>query len=365
MGDLAALRYYVTGGEVWTNAKNNVATHADYIKSLGIFMRLRKTNAADLTAPGADADVYLRMMVAASLDVSGRARLWTGDPGFVSDPLVRYYTIKTFRSDERYRFKKDLFDALPVESMRLVFENQITDAELPWLANYSLAKFSATDDKTEDSRLNAYSYIWYDGGYASNGGYSNVRFYNDAEFNGPVEEMKSSNGAPGKPLKVWQGGWKEKYQLSYTDAHFPNAEANDLYHIGCGDVSSVPGATQDKTKYHRLWMVFEKGGVCGALAKTFANLNGMVGVPSFVVGQPGHAATLTYELRADANGTMVPTYRIQNDVSGWGKSKSPSAAHWLNGWGRGITGEFAGMYTLYATEALSDWVGTSAVTRRA
>lgn len=357
MGDLAALRYYVTGGEVWTNAKNNVATHADYIKSLGIFMRLRKTNAADLTAPGADADVYLRMMVAASLDVSGRARLWTGDPGFVSDPLVRYYTIKTFRSDERYRFKKDLFDALPVESMRLVFENQITDAELPWLANYSLAKFSATDDKTEDSRLNAYSYIWYDGGYASNGGYSNVRFYNDAEFNGPVEEMKSSNGAPGKPLKVWQGGWKEKYQLSYTDAHFPNAEANDLYHIGCGDVSSVPGATQDKTKYHRLWMVFEKGGVCGALAKTFANLNGMVGVPSFVVGQPGHAATLTYELRADANGTMVPTYRIQNDVSGWGKSKSPSAAHWLNGWGRGITGEFAGMYTLYATEALSDWVG--------
>ena len=130
-------RYYVTGGEVWTNAKNNVATHADYIKSLGIFMRLRKTNAADLTAPGADADVYLRMMVAASLDVSGRARLWTGDPGFVSDPLVRYYTIKTFRSDERYRFKKDLFDALPVESMRLVFENQITDAELPWLATVS------------------------------------------------------------------------------------------------------------------------------------------------------------------------------------------------------------------------------------
>ena len=74
-------------------------------------------------------------------------------------------------------------------------------------------------------------------------------------------------------------------------------------------------------------------------------------------GPAGHAATLTYELRADANGTMVPTYRIQNDVSGWGKSKSPSAAHWLNGWGRGITGEFAGMYTLYATEALSDWVG--------
>ena len=357
MGDLAALRYYVTGGEVWTNAKNNVATHADYIKSLGIFMRLRKTNAADLTAPGADADVYLRMMVAASLDVSGRARLWTGDPGFVSTRSCATTPSRHSAPMSAIALRRTCSTRCRSRACAWSSKTRSPMRSSPGLANYSLAKFSATDDKTEDSRLNAYSYIWYDGGYASNGGYSNVRFYNDAEFNGPVEEMKSSNGAPGKPLKVWQGGWKEKYQLSYTDAHFPNAEANDLYHIGCGDVSSVPGATQDKTKYHRLWMVFEKGGVCGALAKTFANLNGMVGVPSFVVGQPGHAATLTYELRADANGTMVPTYRIQNDVSGWGKSKSPSAAHWLNGWGRGITGEFAGMYTLYATEALSDWVG--------
>ena len=76
-------------------------------------------------------------------------------------------------------------------------------------------------------------------------------------------------------------------------------------------------------------MAFEKGGVCGALAKTFANLNGMVGVPSFVVGQPGHAATLTYELRRDASGKMVPTYRVQNDVSGFGRSRNADVAHWM------------------------------------
>ncbi|MBS7157460.1 MAG: discoidin domain-containing protein [Collinsella sp.] len=354
MGDLAALRYYITGGEAWTNNRSGKATEADYITSLGVLARLRAAHLADL-ADGADADVHLRMMVACSLDVSGRARLWTGDPGFVSDHLVRYETIKTFRTHhETYRFQKDLFDALPVESMRWVFENQITDAELPWLANYSLSRYPQLEQ--EDSRLNAYSYIWYTGDYTSNNGYSYAGFYDDAQFNGPVTELKPTAGS-GKPATTWQGGWKEKYRLAYDDPNFPNADAGDPFHIGCGDISQAPGATTDKTKYHRLWMVFEKGGVCGALAKTFSNLNGMVGVPSVVVGQPGHAATLTYELREDANGTMVPTYRIQNDVSGWGKTKSPSAAHWLCGWGRGMAHDSAGAYALYAQEALSDWGG--------
>lgn len=97
--------------------------------------------------------------------------------------------------------------------------------------------------------------------------------------------------------------------------------------------------------------------MCGALAKTFANLNGMVGVPSFVVGQPGHAATLTYELRANSSGKMVPTYRIQNDVSGWGRSKAPSAAHWQCGWGASSTSSDSGNYILYSQDALSDWDG--------
>lgn len=352
MGDIDALRHYILGGTVHANTRDGSASPEHYIKSLDILRDLRTQNKADLES--ADADVYLRMMVAASLDVSGRARLWTGDPGFVSNPLVRYRMIKTFRSDERYRFKKDLFDALPVESMRHVFENQIPDAELAWLANYSLHKFPAADSKTEDSRLNAYSYIWYTGGFTSDGGYGNALFYDDAKFTGPVTELKSSTGKPEGERKTWQGGWQEKYRLAYDDPNFPSMRPEDPYYIGCGQTSSVPGATQNKNAYHRLWMVFERGGVCGALAKTFANLNGMVGVPSFVVGQPGHAATLTYELRQDASGKMVPTYRIQNDVSGWAKSKSPDAAHWLCGWGRASNAGFRGTYTLCAQEALAD-----------
>lgn len=350
MGDLSALRHYILGGKVHTNRRNAAALPADYIQSLGILRDLRKAYGGDLT--GVDADVFLRMMIAASLDVSGRARLWTGDPGFVSDPLVRYNMIKVFRADSRYRFQKELFDGLPVETMRYVFENQIPDEELAWLANYSLHRYP--NAKHEDSRLNAYSYVWYKGDFTNNGGYSYADFYDDAKFTGPVTEIKSSTGTDGGALTTWQGGWQEKYRLAYDDPNFPNQKPTDPYHIGCGETSKVPGATQEKTRYHRLWMAFEKGGVCGALAKTFANLNGMVGVPSFVVGQPGHAATLTYELRRDASGKMVPTYRVQNDVSGFGRSRNADVAHWMGDWGRTSTYDFRGGYALYAQEALAD-----------
>lgn len=350
MGDLSALRHYILGGKVHTNRRNAAALPADYIQSLGILRDLRKAYGEDLT--GADADVFLRMMISASLDVSGRARLWTGDPGFVSDPLVRYNMIKVFRADSRYRFQKELFDGLPVETMRYVFENQIPDEELAWLANYSLYRYPNAEH--EDSRLNAYSYVWYKGDFTNNGGYSYADFYDDAKFTGPVTEIKSSTGTDGGALTTWQGGWQEKYRLAYDDPNFPNQKPTDPYHIGCGETSKVPGATQEKTRYHRLWMAFEKGGVCGALAKTFANLNGMVGVPSFVVGQPGHAATLTYELRRDASGKMVPTYRVQNDVSGFGRSRNADVAHWMGDWGRTSTYDFRGGYALYAQEALAD-----------
>lgn len=350
MGDLSALRHYILGGKVHTNRRNAAALPADYIQSLGILRDLRKAYGEDLT--GADADVFLRMMISASLDVSGRARLWTGDPGFVSDPLVRYNMIKVFRADSRYRFQKELFDGLPVETMRYVFENQIPDEELAWLANYSLYRYPNAEH--EDSRLNAYSYVWYKGDFTNNGGYSYADFYDDAKFTGPVTEIKSSTGKDGGALTTWQGGWQEKYRLAYDDPNFPNQKPTDPYHIGCGETSKVPGATQEKTRYHRLWMAFEKGGVCGALAKTFANLNGMVGVPSFVVGQPGHAATLTYELRRDASGKMVPTYRVQNDVSGFGRSRNADVAHWMGDWGRTSTYDFRGGYALYAQEALAD-----------
>lgn len=355
LSDLPALRYYVTGGE--PNVRDGRASADQHVGALDILRRLRAAHPEDLA--GAEADVHLRMMVSASLAQSGRSRLWSGDPGFVSDPLVRYETIKIFRdNDERYRFQKDLFDELTVENMRWVFESQITDSELPWLANYTLA--IKPDQAHEKDRLNAYTYIWYggvNGNWTSDGTYSYKGFYDASQFDGPVTEIKPSgeNGA----YRQWQGGWKEKYKLDYEDENFPNRSQDDPFYIGCGQISSAPGATTDPAQYHRLWMVFEKGGVCGALAKTFSNLNCMVGVPSAVMGQPGHAATMTYELRADAAGEQKGAYRIQNDVSGWSNSDVPSAAHYLNNWNqqRKSQEEYirSGTYTVYAQDALNDF----------
>lgn len=355
LSDLPALRYYVLGGD--PNVRDGKASAGQHVSALDILRRLRAAHPEDLE--GAEADVHLRMMVSASLAQSGRSRLWTGDPGFVSDPLVRYETIKIFRDNaERYRFQKDLFDRLPVENMRWVFENQITDAELPWLANYTLAM--RPDPEHEKDRLNAYSYIWYGGvnnSWASEGTYAYKGFYDQALFNGPVTEIKPSgeNGT----RREWPGGWKEKYKLDYVDENFPSQAEGDPFYIGCGQISSAPGATTDVRQYHRLWMVFEKGGVCGALAKTFSNLNCMVGAPSAVVGQPGHAATMTYELRKNAAGELEGGYRIQNDVSGWSNSDVPAAAHYLNNWKqqRENKGEYirGGTYTVYAQDALNDF----------
>lgn len=356
LSDLDALRYYVTGGEPCV--KSGKASADQHIGALDILRRLREAHPADLE--GDEADVHLRMMVSAALAQSNRSRLWTGDPGFVSDPLVRYETIKVFRNNaEHYRFQKDLFDQLTVENMRWVFENQITDAELAWLANYTLDKVS--DPEKEKDRLNAYSYIWYGGvnnSWATEGTYSYKGFYDSAQFNGPVTEIKPSG--EGGSYREWQGGWKEKYRLDYTDENFPNESEDDTFYIGCGQTSDAEGATQDPTKYHRLWMVFEKGGVCGALAKTFSNLNCMVGVPSSVMGQPGHAAAMTYELRANEAGELQGAYRLQNDVSGWSNSDVPSAAHYLNNWvqqRKVANGEYirGGTYTVYAQAALNDF----------
>ena len=61
MGDLSALRHYILGGKVHTNRQNAAALPADYIQSLGILRDLRKAYGGDLT--GADADVFLRMMI--------------------------------------------------------------------------------------------------------------------------------------------------------------------------------------------------------------------------------------------------------------------------------------------------------------
>ncbi len=115
-----------------------------------------------------------------------------------------------------------------------------------------------------------------------------------------------------------KGGWRELHKFTYDDANFPNAKEGDPYRLTYEilDHDQIQKLANQGKHPARLWMVFQRGGVCGAIAKTFENLNGMAGIPSTVHGMPGHAATLKYTLKENkATGKTEPFWVIQNNVT--------------------------------------------------
>lgn len=145
----------------------------------------------------------------------------------------------------------------------------------------------------------------------------NDTFYNkhDIEVEAKVLDRPATQQNEEAPVK---GGWRELYKFTYDDANFPNAKEGDPHRL----TYEIPDhdqikklANQDKHPV-RLWMVFQRGGVCGAIAKTFENLNGMAGISSMLHGMPGHAATLKYTLKeSKATGKTEPFWVIQNNVT--------------------------------------------------
>lgn len=108
--------------------------------------------------------VFRKMMVAAAWGMDGGTHLWAGNADRPADPTGRYEVIKIFRVNvDHYKFYKEVFDKLPVELMRWVFENRISNEELPWLANYTL-NFKKADGSVpnESERLGAYTYTYTD-----------------------------------------------------------------------------------------------------------------------------------------------------------------------------------------------------------
>lgn len=136
LNDYEALQLYVTGGI--PGGRSWWQDGASHVRSIEQFMALAKAHPDDITrgkTSEADRVVYKKMMVSAALGMNDRTRLWTGTTK-PADPVVRYEIIKKFRErSDQYRFRKDIFDQLPVENMRWIFENRIANEEMPWLAN--------------------------------------------------------------------------------------------------------------------------------------------------------------------------------------------------------------------------------------
>lgn len=199
-----------------------------------------------------------------------------------ADPTGRYEVIKIFRVNvDHYKFYKEVFDKLPVELMRWVFENRISNEELLWLANYTL-NFKKADGSAlnESERLGAYTYTYTDSKGGVHFRWVNDTFYNkhDIEVEAKVLDRPATQQNEEASVK---GGWRELYKFTYDDANFPNAKEGDPYRLTYEilDHDQIQKLANQGKHLARLWMVFQRGGVCGAIAKTFENLNGMAGHP--------------------------------------------------------------------------------------
>ena len=293
MNDVDNLRLYIIGGE----------PDGRYIESLKVLSQLYNTYKDDLKNEGITANgtvlknLYRRMMISLSLTHSTDVGLWAGgmtnnpnDPNN-SNAIVRYRIYKKMHQEGM--LDNEIFESLNVEEMRFVMNNIIDDEEIEWLNAYT----------TENDSRNPYSYIEYTFGYE----------YSKSEYYDPVNFER----------------WNKKYNLS---------KYNITYQTG----------------YPKLWIVFEEGGVCGALSKTGSNIWGSYGVPSSVVGQPGHAAYIYYSLDNNGNGI----WNLYNDISGWQQSSRTEKLkiRMPNGWGNGsYASQYPVPYVLLAQGALNDF----------
>lgn len=290
--DQQALKYYITGGK----------PTGSYMNSLNVLLRLYTAHKEDLNNTTETAyhtvlgDLYKRMMITLSLTHSTNVCLWVGGAQ-CSDPVRRYEIYKEMHAGQN-EFNggeilyNQLFESLSIEEMRWVMNNNIDDEEIPWLNYFMRVRGGG------EPRRGPYQYIRYTFGY----NYSLPKYYSADEYE----------------------NWNNKYYLS---------KYNITYQTG-------------KPK---LWIVFEEGSVCGGISKTGSNLDGAVGIPSAVLGQPGHAAFIEYSQNTEGKGR----WSLNNNISGWAYSEKSERL--LCGWGSNTWDSYYQVsYIPYAQQALND-----------
>lgn len=263
MSDATNLRLYLVGG---------TPIGGKYLSALDVLKRLYTAYKSDLnnttvTENGVVlGELYRRMMFSLSLTHSVNVGFWANPSGEnISNPVTRYQIYKDMH--QKKLLDNKVFEKLKVEEMRWVMDNNISDDQIEWLNYYVRQRNNSRDP---------YTYINYTFDY----NYSKNIYFTQENYN----------------------KWNAKYHLSdYGVAYKPGLQ--------------------------KLWIVFEEGAVCGGISKTGSNINGAYGVPSAVIGQPGHAAYLQYSKNANGDGF----WNIYNDVSGWVESEK--GERMLLGWG--------------------------------
>lgn len=268
--DFDALDMYVNGG---------APEGGSYPSSIKVLLDLYTNYSEDM-----DTELYKRMLITLSLTHAQNVTYWL-DSKQVSDPVKRYNAYK--RLYENGFLLNEVFENLTVEEMRWVMNNISNDEEIEWL-NYYVRKTQYNTIRPDGLNIgsfkaNPYDYIRYTFGYQ----YYLDKYYSDAN----------------------KASWQSKYHLVNTEA----VDDDDDFDIDITYESGNP----------RLWIVFEEGAVCGGISKTGSNIMTAFGVPSVVIGQPGHAAYLRYRLNdaSVTDGSSPTVWDIYNDISGWTKSE--------------------------------------------
>lgn len=335
--DKEALYYYINGGP-----KPSQGTYENSLIAFGKLYNAYKGKLDNNSEN--DLNIRLAVSVASAYANPKTVRFWTGNDNPNSgveavqkeDPVRRYATYKKLSEQGNYMDKISTlakepsrnmgnaiwsgkqFRELSVPMMRWVVDLRMHEDEFEWLAQY-ITQWASEEENKNKNFLDSYMYVHNKQG---NWQYTDEKYYS--------QEKRAE--------------WNKKYKFD----DFKSFDDNAKY------------GTKDLI---RSWIVWEEGGVCGAYAKTYANLAEVAERPSIVTGQPAHAAALTWQWVSDGGPDHKGQYewRIQNNA--WSLCETSSEYEdYLLGWGnRRKMGNIdtnrnrASSYTLLATDVIQDW----------
>lgn len=261
----------------------------------------------NIVGDSGDAYVYKKMLIATAVAYSRQIMTFMTEyykGSYVeSDPVKRFAIYKNLYDSDLLAYKDDFVD-YEMELLRAVMDAKMDDNDIYWLRKYTEERYP--------SSLKDRFYIY------------NYMKYLTPNYNG--DDLYS---------EVNRNKWDEKYNL--TEYGF----------TGYGE------------KYrHRLWMLFEKGGICWTISNAGLNIQEVHGIPGVNIYQPGHEAYFTYSKDSEGNGI----WSIGNTIGNWENSFSywyglpKNQARLLLGWGNrsyNSNGKNNGSYMLLAQAALN------------
>lgn len=323
--DSHALETYITGGKPNQADKKMNGENIGGM-SLAVLSDLYSAHGVDIKDKK-DGEIYLKMMMAISLDYSKPVTSWLNGTLY-TDPIERYEIYKDMRSKDMFAKDKHgnvIFDTLTVEEMRWVFIDRSNNDEILWLHDYIIDVYHKEYQAIYDKEYkNKYDKI-----------YDKLTKYKELtpELKAQAEKQAKEQALEYVANKAKETIYNPYYYVEYGDYDYHKPQYYDPNKYNDYDQKynlSAYGIKPYEDGLVRMFMVLEEGGVCGGVSNTGSNLSAVFGVPALVFGQPSHAAYLRYEVLNNTDGAWYLgnavdgwafTERADRMIAGWGSSK--------------------------------------------